>query len=723
MKQSTPSKRQRLPQTLIFAAGLLISLQAYAESEEDAMFLMLSGDEELISIATGTPRPVSKAPAVASVITAEQIRASGDNTLAEVLERVPGLHIIPSSANHMLPTYSFRGINTGQGAQTLFLINGQEITLLQSGGLALSFQFSLNNIKRIEIIRGPGSAVYGADAFAGVINIITKSDTDIDGLQMGVKAGSFDTKSIWGQYGGEFSGWHIAANLEYKKTAGDSTRIIDSDLQSVFDDLFGSNASLAPGPVDSAYNYFMSNFTLSKEKWTLHLNSWDANTGLGTGISNALDSNGAPLSIEMYQFDVAYNDRNWLESWSLELRLSHLYSDSYSSLDVFPDGANLPIGADGNLNLTSPVGLVSFPDGYIGIPGRVENTSRFDITSYFNGWQTQRWRFNAGIKKEGFKSSESKNFGPGVISGSVSPINGSLTDVTGTEFVYLPNQNRSVIFLSIQDEWTFAPDWQLIIGIRYDEYSDVGSTTNPRLSLIWNTRYDLTSKLLYGRAFRPPSFTELYIQNNPVTIGNPLLKPEVINTLELAFDYKPLDTLSLIFNVFYYEIDGLIDIVDNDGIFGGDATAQNTIDQKASGFELEARWQATRSIRFFGSSAFQNAENMDTGDNVADAPRKQLHLGANWRHTVQWSSQLDSYAIMQRPRNSALIPPDNRKPVDDYNWVNISIIGQQLINKISVKFTLRNLFNTDAREPGPPAIPNDYPLEGRSAYIEVWSKF
>jgi outer membrane cobalamin receptor len=703
----------------LLLCSLSISPQTQANTDEDSMFLMLSGDEELISIATGTPRPVSKAPAVASVITAQQILDSGANTLEEVLERVPGLHVITSAGKQQSPTYSFRGINTTQGPQTLFLVNGQEITFLMVGGLQYGLQFSLNSITRIEVIRGPGSAVYGADAFSGVINIITKTSTDINGIQTGVKTGSFGTQSVWGQYGAEHSGWQIAANIEYRKTDGDNTRIIDSDLQTQLDGALGTSASLAPGPMDTTYDYLMSNFTLAKNNWTLHFNTWNGESGLGAGIANALDSGKIPLKTDQYQFDVKYADNNWLPDWSLETRLSHLYADIEGRVDIFPDAAILPIGSDGNLDFVSPAGLVTFPDGYIGAPGRVENTTRFDITTRYSGWQTQVWRFNAGIKKEDFQSSESKNFGPGVINGTISPIDGTLANVTNTAFVYIPNKDRTISFLSVQDEWTFASDWQLIAGLRYDNYSDFGSTVNPRASVIWNTRHDLTSKLLYGRAFRAPSFAELYAQNNPIATGNPELDPEIINSLELAFDYKPMDTLSIIFNLFHYEIDGLIDFVDDDGLPGGDATAQNSLDQKADGFELEAKWQVLGSVRLFGSAAFQNATNSDSGEKIANAPRQQLHVGANWQHMPKWNSQLDAYAIMDRPR----APGDPREPVDDYNWVNLSIIGREILLKLSVQFSIKNLFDTDAREPGPVTIANDYPLEGRSAYLGISYQF
>ncbi len=700
------------------ATGLLLSLPVHADSEENALFLMLSGDEELISIATGTPKPVSKAPAVASVITAEDIRASGATTVQQVLEQVPGLHMGISTFNRGKPLFSFRGIQTANNPQTLVLVNGHGIPDTFSGSIAPGLHLPIENVARIEIIRGPGSAVYGADAFAGVINIITKTDADIDGAQAGVRAGSFNTQSVWGQYGGVNKGWHIAASVEVNKSDGDSARMIDSDLQSILDaSPLGTTASLAPGIFESRYESIVTGLTLAKDEWQFQFNGWNQrDTGVGAGIANALDPAGK-TDIDQYLFSIEYNKKDWLPDWALNVDASYMQSETAVQYVIFPPNTLLPIGSDGNIDFITPAGVVSFTDGYIGNPTAISDETKFDITTLYNGMLAHQWRFNVGIKSTKETDEATQNFGPGVIDGTEGTVDGTLTDVTGTPSIFHLGASRTVVYLSVQDEWQFAPDWIFTAGLRFDDYSDVGSTTNPRLSLVWNTRHDLTSKLLYGRAFRAPTFGELNAINNPATLGNPDLDPEIINTLELAFDYKPTPTLNVLFNIFHYEIDGLIDFVPDGN--GGSLTAQNAIDQKASGFELEARWQLSRSIRLFGNTAFQNAENKDTGDKIADAPRKQLNLGANWKLTPHWSSQLDAYAIMDRPRAAG----DSREPVDDYNWVNLSIIGDKIFSNVSVQFAVRNLFDTDAREPGPAAIPNDYPLEERSAYIGVSSRF
>ena len=141
----------------------IMSITIADESEEEAL-LELYGGEELVSIATGTAQPISKAPAVATVITAADIREIGARDLNHVLETVPGLHVSKNSLNGDI--YTFRGIYASQNPQVLMLINGISVSTLFLGNRGNVWGgLPVESISRIEVIRGPGSAVYGADAF------------------------------------------------------------------------------------------------------------------------------------------------------------------------------------------------------------------------------------------------------------------------------------------------------------------------------------------------------------------------------------------------------------------------------------------------------------------------------------------------------------------------------------------------------------------------------
>src|SRR5690606_35059682 len=113
-----------------------------------------------ISIATGNSTPLDKAPATASVIYAAEIEAMGARTLNDVLETVPGLHVSLSSLSRLDSVYSIRGIHTGFNPQVLLLMNGVPVQFSFQGGRPILFRLPTSSIDRVEVIRGPGSAIY-----------------------------------------------------------------------------------------------------------------------------------------------------------------------------------------------------------------------------------------------------------------------------------------------------------------------------------------------------------------------------------------------------------------------------------------------------------------------------------------------------------------------------------------------------------------------------------
>ncbi len=147
--------------SLAWAAGSLAELVS-----EDEDFVLAYGDKTFVSIASGSKQTLRRAPAVATVITAEDIAAMGAKDLDEVMETVPGVHV-SRTANHYSPSYVIRGIYGGiNNPQVLMLQNGIPMNTMYVGDKGIYWGgLPLENIARIEIIRGPGSALYGADAY------------------------------------------------------------------------------------------------------------------------------------------------------------------------------------------------------------------------------------------------------------------------------------------------------------------------------------------------------------------------------------------------------------------------------------------------------------------------------------------------------------------------------------------------------------------------------
>ena len=693
-------------------SALLISPQLYAQSEEDELALAF-GDDSFISIATGRNKLITKAPAVASIITAEQIERSGARTIDEVLESVPGLHV-SSSSTRLSPVYSMRGIRTDRNPQVLVLVNGVATTNLYFGDRGPVSSMPTHAVSRVEIIRGPGSAVYGADAFAGVINIITKNAEEYDGLTTGARVADFGETDVWVSYG-KTEGIDVAFSLQASTTDGDDNRKVDSDTQTVFDTAFAGTpfatmASLAPGSFDTSQDRVDINFELSDEKWSLRY--WSrhiSNLGSGPGVALALEP-GGDADIDDYLIDFTLEDLLDTNSWEGDLQFSYYDVNTKSESTLFPSGTVLPIDANGNVNPVAGFPTL-FTDGLIGNPEVYEQRFGVDFAVFSKNLETHQLRLAIGASTSQLEPKESKNFGPGVAVGV-------LTDVTGTPFIFVTSEDRDVMYVSVQDEIKIASDWELTAGVRVDDYSDFGTTTNPRLALVWDTSRRLTTKFLYGRAFRAPSFAELYAINNPIVLGNEDLDPEIINTYEIAFSYRSGVNSQLGLNIFHYEIEDLIEFVTQPS---GASVAQNSGDQTGEGIEFEWSYEATKALKILGNVALISVEDDNTGEEAANFPEEQAYLQLDWLIAKDWVLVPQIHYVGSQKREQG----DPRDDLGSYTLVNLALtsnFGEK--GGFRWQIGVNNLTDEDYADPSPyeggvPSgsfMPDDFPAEGRQYY-------
>lgn len=670
--------------------------------------------DELLTSATGSLKPVFFAPSVATVITKDEIEAIGATTLDEVLETVPGLHVSVDSYNAFSTNWIIRGVRTDGTPQVLMLVNGVPVTEAFTGSKPANLYFPVSMISRVEIVRGPGSAVHGADAFSGTINVVTMDGQEIDGTRGGARLGSFGREDAWAQHGGIYNNWDIGIGIDYLSSDGDTGRIVDKDQQTVFDGLFSTSASQAPGPLRTQYKVLNTHISAIKNRWNAQLwYSRQRDIGGGSGIANALNDFD-DINTDALLSSVKYSNNDLLKNWLLDFRFDYKYHKKDSLLMIFPQGTTVPIGSDGNL--FTGTNLVTFTDGVIGQPIRMQNQFAHETTATYTGLAQHNFRFAVGYQYTKVKFESLSNFGPGVIDGTVSPIDGTLTSLTGTPYIYSPDTNRRLYYLSAQDEWALNKTLELTAGIRYDDYSDFGNTVNPRAALVWQAQYDFVTKLLYGRAFRAPAFAELNAQNNPVGLGNTNLDPETIDTIELVLDYRPTVDIRLASNFFYYKIDGLIELVND---VGGTKRFQNFRDQKAHGVELEAGWHVNSKLKVNGNVAWVKPTDEITNKTVPDIPQLQAYANINYVFLPHTSISGQWYWIGNRTR----APGDTRKDIGDYHLVNLTLRRKEIAGNTNLAFAIRNAFDEDVREPAVTAIPNDYPMNGREAWAEIKVKF
>jgi len=707
-----------LPYFVIFLS-LGITQIVFSDELVESELIDIYGSEEFISIATGYRQPVSKAPAVASVINADQIKRMGALDIDQALEMVPGLHVSYSHQGYN-PIYTFRGIYSNFNPQVLLLIDGIPQTNLFTGGKNFVWGgMPVEAIERIEIIRGPGSAIYGADSFAGTINIITKNGVDNKGLQVGGRYGSFNTKTVFATYQKKLDEKSLFVGLQASNTNGFDS-IIDQDAQTHLDNVVGTNASIAPNAVSMSRENIDFNLDLRSENLTFTIGyQGRGDVGNGAGIAQALDPTSRYKS-DRYQVDLSYTVDNLFKDFSVTFSGNYLdvSQEVEKNAVIYPPGSTGPF-----LNNQGEPLFDIFLNGVIASPEVYEKHSRFNTTIHYGGIENHDLRMGVGYYLGDLhKVRESKNYCTDPESCAyILPFNG-IVDVSDTPFVFLREGTRENHYLYIQDVYSLANDWELTAGIRYDKYSDFGETVNPRLALVWSTTNDLTTKFLYGEAFRAPAFAETRAINNPSALGNPNLKPETLKSYEIVFDYTASYDLDIVFNTFYYEWEDIIQFVADE--FGGTATAQNAGRQDGYGIELESKWKLTHNFSLLTNIALQKSKNKKTNTDSSGAPEKQIYVQGNWEFSPGSSINIQANWILARNREFL----DFREKVDDYILFDLSFRQKNLWNNVEAAIIIKNIFDEDAREPSPnsfpvPGIPNDLPLAGRSIFGEFRYNF
>lgn len=682
--------RARLLSGVLLAGSASLALAQPLAEEED--LALAYGDKNFVSIATGVRQQVRKAPSVATVITAEDIASIGAKTVDEALESVPGLHVARSTLAYTA-NYAIRGILTDSNPHVLMMVNGVPMTSAYLGNRNdMPVALPVENIARIEVIRGPGSALYGADAFSGTINIITKTADEIGGTSFGVRAGSFNSWDTWLQHGSRVGELEVAGYLKVGSTDG-QRRTVREDAQTGIDNLgFAPAVSLAPGPVSMGHDDIDGQLDLAygRLRWRTGY-TLRSNGGFGAGIAGALDPNGRFRS-ERFTTDLAWNDANFAPDLSLSLQASfmHLANEITTPAMLFPRGAFFG----------------TFPDGMIGDPDKWERQTRLSAASVYSGFADHRIRFGLGRDEmDIYKTRETKNFS--LIPGPL-PAPRAMYSATGNELFLAPHK-RDLEYAYIQDEWSFSRQWTLTAGIRRDYYSDFGGTTNPRAALVWEARDDLTAKLMYGTAFRAPSFVEQYATSNPVALGNSALMPEKISTLEASLTWQARHNLETTLSVFQHEISDLI------GVSG--TRYQNTGKQTGNGGELEVVWDASHKLRLSGHYAYQKNIDETTKRDAGYAPHHHVYSRADWRLLAGWQLTGQVNYVADRHRAAG----DTRPQIPDYTSVDLTLRSERPKKGWDFSASIYNLFDADIREPSKTAsgITFDLPMPGRTYWLQA----
>jgi len=648
-----------------------------------------------VSIASGVKQYTAAAPAVTTVITAQDIEAIGARDLTEALRTVPGLYVSYNTLG--TPIYVIRGIYSPTNPEVLMLINGVPLKSLESGGNSTVWGgMPVEMIARIEVIRGPGSAIYGADAFAGVINIVMKTAEAIDGAEMGGRVGSFETYDAWVLYGKQGQNYEIATGLIYQDTQGQQ-EILSSDLQTVLDAQFGTQASLTPGSVNlqrSGVDFYLDLRNAQLQWDVLYQDRWDV--GNATGLGGSLDNQGR-FDIQRLQTALTYRP-NLPENWHFKTRIN--FNDTRYEIDsarIFPPGAFA--GA--------------YPEGVIVDAAFAEHYLGTDMDLLYQGWEHHLLRLGTGYNHADMYEVEyATNQG---IDGQGRPIlpGSPLVDLTDTSAAIYPEETRKNWYAFVQNSWEIQQQLTLTAGLRYDHYSDFGSTTNPRTALVWQLSPTLTTKLLYGKAFRAPSFIELYARNSGV-LGNPNLNPEEITTTELVLDWQTTSTLHLHLNLYRFEIeDKILTTSFLDETF---LTNVNIGAWDGYGGEFELRWKtSSRSSLLFN---YAYAQVQQSSQDIGSYPQHQAYLRQDWLVVSNWYLNTQLYWVGER---RAALNTSRATGLASYSHLDLALRYKNIRGgRSNFAIGVKNLLDKIGFEP---RNNSDFPLAGRSYFVEFRYRF
>ena len=554
--------------------GIKISLvAALCVANSFAEVIML--DEATISTtAFGQEQAITDVQASVQVLDQKVIKSTSGRTVAQVLNEAIGLNVKDGGST---TDVSMRGFDD---SQTLILVDGLRRTG-KYGNSDIS-GISLEDIERVEIVRGPMSALYGADAVGGVINIITKEAAKETTAKVSVLGGIADNGEretgivrTTVNVGGEKISHTISAEATERGDYREDGTSIGTDLRRESHQFVSYGNTLKFGE-DSL-------------RTRLEFVRQDDNGVASDGVDTHEQE-------KRYQASAIYNHVD--DDYTLDTNFGYGYSDTNVNRSGTDETTEYTQGeANAYLRHFTTDNVVNI----IGIGGRYED---IEVSSF-----TQ--------------TADRKNF--------------------------------NVLY---QNEWSITENFSTVLGIRYDDFSDFGDSTNPRVSAKYNID-NVYFRAGYGEAFKAPQFTDMYVQiirgggprGTSIITGNPDLNPETSKTYELATGYARNDlTVDLVYHhtKFKEKINSYMDSMDipnNTFYFTYDNIDRATIE----GVELSTTYHPINELGINASLEYLDTKDDTTGERLTGSARytakvRLSYAQANTNYFLNFKSLRDYYA-------------------------------------------------------------------------------
>lgn len=563
----------------------------------------------LVVTASRSEHSLADAPASVSVITAEQIKARGAGNLLEALRGVPGLNLNGRQVGGR-KTLSIRG---AEDRHTLVLIDGRRISSTDDTIGHSDYQYgwvAMEQIERIEVVRGPMSALYGSEAVGGVINIITRKGgqqwhggASVRGELGEGPAG--DGHQMSASASGPLGEWFdLALGVEDRRRA--PTPRPENKATSDIEGQDRQSGNLRLGFTPSEGQRLQLDMLRSEETRRRH----EQNTRLPA----------RPYYLDTYDLQRRQDALTWQADWSL-LRSELRYSEA--EFEVNNKRSN-------NIAATRPQ--------------RLEDRV-WDGNLAFALGDSHSLTLGAERREEFLENA-------GLTGGSDSALHKALY---------------------VQDEIALADDWALTLGTRLDHHAIFGSESSPRAYLVWRASPELTIKGGYGEAFRAPTLKQIspnYVgAEGPHTfLGNADIQPETSRSWEIGADWRDEQSAytatlfrSEIKDLIYYN---LLRRVGPRSIYQYDNISEARID----GLEVALRRALGGGFSLASSMTWLDARDRDSDDKLTGRPEFSATPSLAWQQGA-WGAELEWQYIGQQTLQNAA---GQLKRAPAYSLVNLS---------------------------------------------------
>ena len=643
-------------------------------------------------LATKKSLNVDYLPSVVTIIDAQTYRDAGIQTIAEALDMLPGIQMQISQVGYT--TSTVRGLkmpNTYLSDKIKVLIDGIDINTEIAGSNSYYMDFPMQLVERIEVLRGPNSTLYGAGAFYGTVNVITKLGNSKKENQLFSGVGSYQYRTTGANISTSSGEWKLFADGYYKQNdkslpVEKSTISPERSTQEAIQDFsVGFKATngglefltrLKQGSMGNFYSY---------------AGDLDPIVQREQGRTNS-------YFFSQLSYKAAFDD------YKLETKANF----SHRTTGIV---ANI-LDVENTKAIFSAVGI-TMNDGYYATVYTVEENLEAEAILTLPKVKSNDILVGLGVRQVNITKDE-----------IYSSIEDTITKNLAVNYTNLPyfgaskeaafwanptttllpkNTDRTLGYGYIQDLISLSDDVDLVLGLRADEYSDYGLQLSKRAGLVYRARDTTILKLLYGSAFRVPSLVEGY-GNGHISLraGDSRLKPEETDTYEMVGIYTPNLNHKFSLNLFYSKLKNIIDLEEIDSTPTG---YQNMKQRYAKGAEFEYFYRTAREHNFYLNGSYVYAQYTVPSNNGAPEvdqsmpdisnvmlkamyvyrPTEELSLGTTWRYFSQTT------------------PTQASTTSKDVTVRETHIFDQTATYRFTtnseMRFTVKNMFNTEVRMP------------------------